>query len=250
MSDQTPAVALVEPTEPGNIGTAARAMGNFGFDQLLLIDPPELDRDSEAFGFAGQARDDILPAARTITFDALVDSHHTVGFTATPNEDATRHVRFPFVTPDELETELAELSADTALVFGRERTGLMNEELEQMDQICCIPASLSYPSLNLGQAVTVTLYELRTLSGADNQLPDRSINRADEAAIERLYEQFEAYLEAINHPHEKRDKAARLLRRIMGRAHPTDREVATLTGLFRRGAAFASPPEPPEDQPE
>lgn len=247
MSERVPAVVLVDAAEPGNVGTAARAMRNFGFERLLLVDPPALDRDGPAYGFAGRAREDVLPAAEPVAFDAVATSYHTVGFTAVPNEDATSHVRFPYATPAELRGELAAVAADVALVFGRERSGLTNAELARLDRVCCIPASASYPALNLGQAVTVALYELRALAATEDQLTERATHRAAEADIERLYGQVEAYLAAINHPVEKREKVARLVRRLIGRAHPTDREVATLTGLLRRGTRYARPPEPAGD---
>lgn len=246
MSD-TPTIVIVDADEPGNIGTAARAMKNFGFDDLRLVDPPAIDPDGEAYGFAGQARTDILPAATETTLDALVESHYTVGFTAVPNEDARRHVRYPVATPAQLRDELVEIDAPIALVFGRERIGLTNDELATLDRICSIPAAESYPVLNLGQAVTVVLYALRSLAETATQLPEDPHTRADEADIERLYDHIESYLEAINHPPEKRAKVMRLVRRVLGRAHPTDREVVTLTGLVRRGAALArSPTDTPD----
>lgn len=248
MADSSPAVVLVRPSAAGNVGTAARAMRNFGFRRFLLVDPPELDPDGEAYGFAGRAREDILPSAETVSFDEVAATFHTVGFSSVPNENATSHVRYPFVTPAELGEELAGLDAPVALVFGPERTGLNNEELARLDRICCIPATAAYPALNLGQAVTVALYELQHLTDADGQLPDRHHDRADEADIDRLYDRFDEYLEAINHPEEKRAKANRMIRRLIGRAHPTDREVVTLTGLFRRGAAFAVPPSETQDE--
>jgi tRNA (cytidine32/uridine32-2'-O)-methyltransferase len=237
--DETPersiSVAVVDAETPGNVGTIARAMKNFGLSELLLVDPPELDPEGEAYGFAGQAREDVLPNAREISFDRLVAEYHTVGCTAITNENATKHVRYPFQTPAEVADSLAGVAADTCIVFGRESVGLTNEELARIDQICSIPASEAYPVLNLGQAATIVLYELRDLTLADTQLPDIS-DRADEQAIEGLHEQFADFLVALNHPEEKRPKAGRLWRRLLGRAHPTGREVRTLRGLFRRAS--------------
>jgi TrmH family RNA methyltransferase len=229
-------VAVVDATEPGNVGTIARAMKNFGLSELLLVDPPTLDPEGEAYGFAGQAREDVLPNAREVTFSDLVERYHTVGCTAVTNEDATKHTRYPFVTPQELAADLAGVDADTALVFGRERIGLTNDELARLDQVCSIPASAEYPVLNLGQAATVVLYEMRSLTVESTQHPDDRHERADEGAIEGLHDQFAEFLAAVGHPEEKRPKAARLWRRLVGRAHPTGREVRTLRGLFRRGA--------------
>jgi len=227
------AVAIVDAETPGNVGTVARAMKNFGLSELLLVDPPELDPDGEAYGFAGQAREDVLPNAREVDFDDLVAEYHTVGCTAITNEDATKHVRYPFVTPDELAADLAAVEADTCVVFGRESVGLTNEELARLDQICAIPASAEYPVLNLGQAATVVCYSLRELTVGEAQVPAID-DRAAESAIEGLHDQFAEFLVALDHPAEKRPKAERLWRRLLGRAHPTGREVKTLRGLFRR----------------
>lgn len=228
-------VAVVDAKTPGNIGTIARAMKNFGLSELLLIDPPELSREGEAYGFAGQARTDILPNATEISFDELVERYHTVGCTAVTNEDATNHVRYPAITARELPAHLSGVDADVAVVFGRERVGLTNEELARVDVICSIPASAAYPSLNLGQAATIVCYELQSLTLAETQHPETLHKRAAEAEIERLYDRFDSYVEAVGHPEPKRAKASRLFRRLVGRAHPTPREVRTLHGLLRRG---------------
>jgi TrmH family RNA methyltransferase len=228
------AVAVVGAETPGNVGTIARSMKNFGFSELLLVDPPELDPEGEAYGFAGQAREDVLPNAREVTFDDLVGNYHTVGTTAVTNEDETSHVRYPFTTPAALADSLADVEADTCVVFGRERVGLTNDELARLDQVCSIPAAADYPVLNLGQAATIVLYELRELTLGATQHPDERHQRADERAVEGLHEQFDAFLAAVEHPPEKRPKARRLWRRFVGRAHPTGREATTLRGLFRR----------------
>lgn len=226
-------VVVVGAETPGNIGTIARAMKNFGVSDLKLVDPPELHRDGEAYGFAGHAREDVLPNAEMVSFEEIVENYHTIGFTATTNEDARRHVRFPFRTPEELADDLAEIETDVALVFGRERVGLTNEELARIDQICAIPASAEYPVLNLGQAATIALYELRELTMDESQLPDVERERAAEPEIERFYERFDAMLGAVSYPEEKRAKTMRLVRRLVGRAHPTGREITTLHGVLR-----------------
>jgi TrmH family RNA methyltransferase len=233
------AVAVVDAETPGNVGTIARAAKNFGIEDLLLVDPPALDPDGEAYGFAGHAREDVLPNARELSFDDLVAKYHTVACTAVTNEDARSHVRYPVIEAAELADRLAGVVGPVAIVFGRERVGLTNDELARCDEICAIPASAAYPSLNLGQAATVLLYELRDLSLGDSQLPEEPHERAAQGEIERLHEQFQDYIVAIEHPQEKRDKAARMFRRLIGRADPTPREASTLTGLFRRGGLHA-----------
>ena len=231
-----PAVAVVGAETPGNVGTIARAMKNFGFEELLLVDPPDLDPDGEAYGFAGHAREDVLPSATECTFDEIVEGYHTVGFTAITGEDDRRHVRFPYSTPAELADRLRRVDSPVAIVFGRERVGLTNEELGRMDEICAIPADPAYPVLNLGQAATVTLYELRDLALADTQLPPVERTRAPPALVERCHERWAALLETIGHPPEKCEKSARMFRRVLGRADPTRREINTLIGVLRRAA--------------
>jgi len=236
------AVAVVDAETPGNVGTIARAMKNFGLTELLLVDPPPLDPDGEAYGFAGHAREDVLPGATELTFEDLIEQYHTVGCTAITNEDASKHVRYPALTAADLPDHLRDVEADAAIVFGRERVGLTNDELARLDAICSIPASADYPSLNLGQAATVVLYELRALTVAETQHPEHLHERADEAEIERLYGQFDAFLDATGHPEPKRAKSKRLFRRLLGRAHPTPREVSTLQGILRRGTELSTPP--------
>jgi len=231
-----PAVALVSPSEPGNVGTAARAMKNFGLADLLIVDPPAIEPDGEAYGFAGHAREDILPSRTELSFEKLAADYHTIAFTATIHPDDTRHVRYPYLTPTEVPDALPD--TQTALVFGPERTGLSNDQLAELDRVCSIPAAEQYPTLNLGQAVTVACYELRELTSTQHD--DRG-ERASPETIDRLHDRFAEYLAAVDHPAEKRDKAARMFRRLIGRAHPTGREARTLMGLFRRGHARLGP---------
>ncbi|MES3517583.1 MAG: RNA methyltransferase [Natronomonas sp.] len=229
------AVAIVDAETPGNVGSIARSMKNFGVEDLYLVDPPELDPDGEAYGFAGQAREDILPNAEAVSFSFLVENFYTVGCTATTNQDGRNHVRYPFLEPAELAAELRDVDTDVCVVFGRERVGLHNDELARLDRICSIPAASEYPVLNLAQAATIVLYELRSLTVSETQHPEQPHERAAEREIEGVYEEFDAFLEAINHPVEKRAKTGRMFRRLLGRAHPTGREARTLRGLLRRG---------------
>ena len=234
MSGHKPVVVVVDAETPGNIGTIARAMKNFGLSDLKLVDPPPLEPDGEAYGFAGHAREDVLPNADTISFQEVVSTYHTVGCTAITGEDSRRHRRFPYTTPTELADSLESVETKTAIVFGREGKGLYNEEIERLDQVCSIPASDDYPVLNLGQAATVVLYELRELTVNETQLPDREHERATEADIERFYDYFDTFLDAQAYNERKRHKTGRLIRRLLGRIHPTGREIHTLLGVLRR----------------
>ena len=229
-----PVVVVVEPETPGNVGTIARAMKNFGLSDLKLVDPPELKADGEAYGFAGHAREDVLPNAEEVAFDEVVANYHTVGTTAITGEDDRSHERFPFKTPAELRESLKPVDAPTAIVFGREGRGLNNEELSRLDEVCSIPADEEYPVLNLGQAANILLYELRELTVDETQLPDTEVTRAPEEDIERFHEYFDEFLAATGQREHVREKNALLMRRLLGRAHPTEREVHSLLGTFRK----------------
>jgi TrmH family RNA methyltransferase len=241
------AVAVVGAETPGNVGTIARAMKNFGLEELYLVDPPALDTDGEAYGFAGQAREDVLPNAREVELAFLVENFYTVATTAITNEDATKHVRYPFLEPADIADDVDGVDADVCLVFGRERVGLTNEELARFDRICSIPAAADYPVLNLAQAATVVLYELREVTVAETQHPEEPHERADEHELEGLYGTFDEYLDAVGHPDEKVDKTGRSFRRLVARAHPTGREARTLRGVLRRGAMVATGEIPAPD---
>ena len=236
-SRRKPVVVVVEPETPGNVGTIARAMKNFGLSDLKLVNPPPIEEDGEAYGFAGHAREDVLPNADEVSFEEVVANYHTVGTTAITGEDDRSHERFPFKTPAELCESLKTVDAPTAIVFGREGRGLNNEELSRLDEVCSIPADDDYPVLNLGQAATVLLYELRDLTVDETQLPDTEVTRAPETDVERFHEFFDEFLAATGQRDHVRGKNALLMRRLLGRAHPTEREVHSLLGTFRKANA-------------
>ena len=133
-------------------------------------------------------------------------------------------------------------------MFGRERVGLTNDELARLDEVGSIPASVDYPVLNLGQAATVVLYELRSLGLEETQLPDRDRDRAEPAEVEAFHDQFERFLADLHYADVKRAKTTRLVRRLVGRADPTGRELRTLRGVFRRAAEGLRRAGPPEGE--
>ena len=152
-------IVLVEPIYSGNVGSVARVMKNFGFEELVLLNPCELDRPAHLMAVHAY---DIIEKAR-IEFslkDALKDSNIIVGMTGLPGKTDNKHFRIPAYSPKQLKEKLAGNSGVVSLVFGREDAGLRNEELEICDLIVNIPTSPIYPSMNLSHAVAIVLYEL------------------------------------------------------------------------------------------
>ena len=153
---------LVEPSHPGNVGAAARALKTMGFSRLVLVSPrvPHVQSDPEAIAMASGA-DDVLASAHVVPTlaDALSGVHWSVALTARLREYG------PPQWPPRAAAGVAREQAvhgEIALVFGNERTGLSNEDVERCSALAHIPANPAYSSLNLAQAVQVLAYELRT----------------------------------------------------------------------------------------
>jgi len=150
-------VVLIQPSHPGNIGATARAMGNMGISNLILVNPADFPSPIANARAAGA--DLILENARVVeTLDeAIADCELVIGTTA-----RSRSIQWPEVSPSvAAERVVTSLPRSTALLFGRESSGMTNEELERCQYLIRIPVDEAFSSLNLGSAVTVILYELR-----------------------------------------------------------------------------------------
>jgi tRNA/rRNA methyltransferase len=152
---------LVEPSHPGNVGAAARALKTMGFSRLVLVAPrvANVQNDPEAIAMASGA-DDVLASAHVVPTlaDALSGAQWSLALTARSREYGP-----PQLAPRAAAAHAREHAAhgDIALVFGNERTGLSNEDVERCSALAHIPANPAYSSLNLAQAVQVLSYELR-----------------------------------------------------------------------------------------
>jgi len=219
-------IVLVEPIYSGNVGSVARVMKNFGFEELVLLNPCELDRPAHLMAVHAY---NIIEKAR-IEFslkDALKGSNIIVGMTGLPGKTDNKHFRIPAYSPKQLKEKLAGNSGVVSLVFGREDAGLRNEELEICDLIVNIPTSPIYPSMNLSHAVAIVLYELSDVEGGLRYL-------AQHSDIELLYEHIDEVLDDVEYKEHKEDKTKLMLRRILGRCDLTGREVQTMRGILRR----------------
>lgn len=228
---------LVQTSHPGNVGAAARAMKTMGFSDLVLVNPrlPDVLTHPEAQAFASGAND-VLAAARVVASldEALTGCNLTVALSA-------RHREFspPVRSPREVATYLAqdgELHA--ALVFGSERFGLTNEDVEKCNAFVCLPANPDYSSLNLAQAVQILAYECRVavVQGAatppDSSFPGFQGKPASAEQVERMFAHLERALVEINFL--KPDNPGKLmprLRRLFGRTALETEEVNILRGI-------------------
>ena len=224
-------VVLVEPREPRNVGAAARAMKNFGLEELVLV-RPERPIDEAAYRLATRGAADVLERARTVeTLDeALAGTVYVVATSARPREGYAGEV----YTPREGAPRVRAMALEgpVALMFGRENFGLSNEEMDRAHAIWRIPTG-GYASLNLAQAVLLVGYEV-FLARAEPQPAERP-RPAPAEELERLFADLEAYLIEIRYTDEHRlEGAMRAFRRMVHRAMLTSNEVQRLRGLLRQ----------------
>jgi tRNA/rRNA methyltransferase len=227
-----PIVVLVEPQLGENIGTAARAMANFGLTRLRLVRPRDGWPNVHARRAASGA-DAVLDGA--VLYDtlaaAIADCNFVLATTARAHDQAK-----PVIGPDAAAHEMApRLTAGetVAVVFGRERWGLMNDEVGLADRIVTFPVNPAFASLNLAQAVLVIAYEWFKIAG---ELPFAMPLRSPPAGKEQLFAFFatlERELERVEffRPAEKRDTMTINLRNIFTRMDPTQQDIQTLHGV-------------------
>jgi tRNA/rRNA methyltransferase len=218
-------IVLVEPLYEGNIGFAARAMKNFGFGRLVLVDPPAIG--DEAIARAAHARD-VLESAQVATLDDVIaQSSLLVATTGEVSKSVCTSMRMPYFSPAELRTLFEDLEGRIAILFGRENWGLSNDEVRRCDVICTIPTSAVYPIVNISHAVAILCYELAHIGRGTYPLASR-------LELDTLYEHLDSFLSRIEHPGYKRENTLIMMRRIFGRTQLTTREVSILHGLLRR----------------
>lgn len=182
---------LVSPARPENIGAAARAMKTMGFTELRIVasdawQDPAARRVAHG---AGEILDNVQ------TYATLSDALADVDFSVATTARSRAKFRY-YATPVQVETILQEKRQwlpRIALVFGREDSGLTNEELDQVDLLTGIPMAADYPSLNLGQAVMVYCYQLASL----NQVTVTPAETANALQLQALRQRFQQLLTTL-----------------------------------------------------
>lgn len=229
-------VVLVATSQPGNIGSSARAMKVMGLQHLALVAPRAFPHPEATALAAGS--DDLLARAQVLPDldSALADCHLVIGASA-----RRRGVSLPELSPRQAAAALLEGAGrgPVALVFGAERTGLSNEELQRCHACVRIATDPGYSSLNLAQAVQVLAYELRL--GAEAADPAAGTadtggpreRPATSAEMERFFGHLDQALRAIDfHKGKDGTTITHRLRRLFLRAALSEREVAILHGVL------------------
>lgn len=226
-------VVLIEPTHPGNIGAAARAMKTMGITELHLVNPsrfPDSDAEARAAGAT-----DVLAGARVhdTLAPALADAVLILGASARP-----RRLAWPEIAPRDAALQGIEAahSGPVALLFGRERSGLTNQEVQRCHGLVRIPTDAEYGSLNLAAAVQILCYEwlLASRSETGPEPVPPAAAPATGAELEGLFEHLERVMVAVDFLDPKQPgHVMGRLRRLLLRAQPDRVEVNILRGVLR-----------------
>jgi len=229
-------IVLVSPRNPLNIGAAARAMANFGFERLTVVAPyePHWREAKSAVGAEGLLQN--AKRAERVE-DAVAACTFVIGTgTLERRRPEQRGVRLPELAPI-IEQELAR-GGRVALVFGPEKRGLTRVDFSLCHLLVEIPTDARQPSMNLGQAVAVCLYELssRLLAAGPAPLPEADAEkRADSAQLELLAGAIEETMAAANYSPAEMSAANRHdVRVLLRRLALGERDARRILGLFRR----------------
>ena len=230
-------IVMIQTSHPGNIGSAARAMKTMGIHDLCLVNPTRFN-SPEVKALASGA-DDILANARLCSTlqEALADCHYVIGTSAR----SERSLRWPQMDARACGTWVAEHlpQQKIALVFGRERTGLTNEELEHCQALVHIPMAFDFFSLNIAAAIQIICYECmmavrqsQTVQ-ALSSTSDLDEEPATAAAMESFFTHLETTLIEVDYLDPENPRLLmRRLRRLFGRINPTQSEVNILRGML------------------
>lgn len=224
-------IILVGTTHPGNIGATARAMKNMGLTDLMLVSPkyfPHEDATARASG-----AEDILQSTRVVSSvdDALSDCTYVAGASA-----RARSIGWPSMTPRECAVRLVEESehGTAAVLFGPEKSGLTNDDIDRCNTLLTIPTESGFSSLNVAMAVQVVAYELRVAAMTQQEPPPEP---ASPPATSGEKENFYAHLEQVLmrsgflDPENPR-LLMRRLRRLFVKAELDQNEVNILRGIL------------------
>ncbi|MFB9133353.1 tRNA (cytosine(32)/uridine(32)-2'-O)-methyltransferase TrmJ [Vibrio olivae] len=230
-------VVLVGTSHSGNIGSAARAMKVMGLSEMVLV-APQCEVDAQAIALAAGASDIALNAQVVESLEQAVEECTlVVGSSA-----RSRTLEWPMLEPRDCGRKMIEQAAHhrhSALVFGRERTGLTNDELQKCHYHVAIPANPEYSSLNLAMAVQTLSYEVR-MAYLERQERAYSGNISQYQAeyprnkeLELFYSHLEKVL--VDTQFTSKDQPGKVmnkLRRLFSRARPEIQELNTLRGIL------------------
>ena len=236
MSQKTPLIVLVEPQMGENIGAAARGMLNFGLDRMRIVNPRDGWPNERAVAMAAGAAQVIDNATiHATTREAVADAQHIYATTARPR-GMTKRVVTPRFAAQEMREKMA-AGEEVAILFGRERSGLENDDIILSNTIITAPVNPGFASLNLAQCVLLIGYEW--LQAADGTPPSAynpgKSGLASHQSVDRVLDFMEAELREAGFfwPDEKAASMVEALRNLYHRAPLTEADTRILWGATR-----------------
>ena len=224
-------IILVEPENPGNVGFTSRVLANFGVRELRIVGCDPRD-DSQAQIFSVHASE-ILDSAKIYpTLDRALEGIDAAWAT-TARAGGNHSVTRALVPLEELPDHTI-VDGTVALIFGRESSGLTNDEIGLCDLAFTIPTSDEYPSLNLSHAVAIVLFDLFTRVSQQKEYEPGTARAATKKEREQVLLFFDEVIDRLYSQEFKRPIAKQVMRNLLGRAYMTGREITTLTGIARR----------------
>lgn len=237
-------IVLVEPQDDINIGTVVRASRNFGIESIRLVRPAS--GDPHRIGISAPRSEELIASMERFDTvdDAVSDCVLTLGLTA-----RSRAANWRVLEPRQAAEEVVKQAAGgrVALLFGREDSGMPNEVLDRCHAVVTIPTNPEYSSLNLGQAVTLTAWEIfraahqmrEEFLSLEEVLPPSDFELAPVAGLERMFEQAEYALAAVEFfKVDNNEHIMRSLRSVLMRARLDTRELAIWHGIFKEIVAY------------
>ena len=227
-------IVLVNTSHPGNIGATARAMANMGLSKLALVQPsdyPSMQATARAAG-----ADDVLDQAQLYPTlaRAVENCSHVYATTA-----RLRSITWPEYTPQELAENIKsmQIHQDIAIVFGRERSGLSNEELDLCQALVHIPVDDRHTSLNLASAVMVLAFCLRSALVDQRDEPRLEGNKhaspmANSEQMQFYFTALDSLLHRIEFFKGNASRVMRKLRRLYYKAEPSQEDIRILLGTI------------------
>lgn len=226
-------VVLIAPRNPLNIGAAARAMSNFGFLRLRVVNPYEVAYAEAKSAVNAAAVLDASEQYVTVA-EAIADCTLVVGTTAVGHRQLQHPLRRLEYAAKEIRQELASETGTVALLFGSEKFGLSNEDMARCHWLTRIPTRAEHESMNLGQAVAVCLYELIRREEAAIQEPARvrsaradDVDRIADLLVEAL--QVSGYLKDLT-----AESGEQKIRRMVRRLQLTGSDAQVWLGMMRQ----------------
>jgi tRNA/rRNA methyltransferase len=227
-------IVLVNPIYEGNVGSVARVMKNFGFQNLILVNPCKIGNFARAM--ASHAID-ILDSATIGTLeDVLQNSELIIGTTGITRAGSFTRSPYPLT---KLNEKLSGKVGVASILFGREDQGLPNQILNQCDMIINVKTNPAYPVMNISHAAAVILFSISGLcpTTSSELCPTTSsepFKIASHEDLERLLGHISDVLKDIEFPVHKRKRVLFTLKRICGKSELTPKEVRMLRGILSR----------------